>query len=127
MRKASIATSCVAELAAIPSASAPASSRLEAGSTLAIRSTNSSINSCVAKIQLRLCPSRPTSGSFTRSTSGAQRKLIAYTVATLPSRPISARLMPASASQPLRLLPIKTKGKPLEQPIRKIHSRRISR
>ena len=120
--------SWVAEAVAMTSPIATTPARFALGSTMLHATRHARITDWSATIQARRCPSRSESqGRRIRSMSGAQRKLKAYTPKMRPAQPMVLRLKPSSLSQRLRLLPIRTQGKPLMIPSSRIRAMRRSK
>ena len=120
--------SWVAEAMAMTRPTATTPARFAAGSIMLHSTRHTRITPCRVTIQARRWPSRPVSqGTRSRSISGAQRKLTAYTPKIRPAQPMAVRLRPSSFSQRLSALPIRTQGNPLTIPSRRMRAMRRSK
>ena len=82
---------------------------------------------CASTIQLRRLPSRPSTGSSTRSSRGAQTNFSEYASPTHEMKPIAESSVPSSRSHAPSVLPVKRNGRPAEKPSASIASTRGSR
>ena len=80
---------------------------------------------CASSIQLRRRPrNRPSTGSRSRSTTGAQKNLSVYASPTQDSMPMVVRSMPSSRSHADSVVNTSMKGSPAEKPRKSIASTR---